>query len=306
MISVKIVIIIPTLNASSYLSQTLSSFNSQTLFTQKIIIDSSSTDYTQQLALEAGCTLEVIPRSEFDHGGTRNQAARLARGDIFVFLTQDVLPQDQHFIENLVRPIINGTASASYARQVAAPSASPLERFFRAYRFPSVSSLKRAEVGQSLSVQDVQFSNAASAISNTAFWEIGGFTEGVILGEDVMLASKLLKAGHTIAYQADAVVWHTHDYGLMQQFKRYFDIGACYSRAGDALGGSKAGGEGVKLARAQFAFLLNERAYTWMPRAVLELGAKWLGYRLGYIERLLPLWLKHRVSLQPGFWRDGR
>ena len=92
----------------------------------------------------------------------------------------------------------------------------------------------------------------------------------------------------------------------MQQFKRYFDIGACYSRAGDALGGGKAGSEGVKLARAQFAFLLSERAYVWMPRAVLELGAKWLGYRLGYAERLLPLWLKRHVSLQPGFWRDGR
>ena len=302
-----IFVLIPTLNASIYLLELVRRLSTQTQLLLKIIvIDSSSTDNTQQLALEAGCTLEVIRRSEFDHGGTRNRAARLARGNILVFLTQDVLPQDDHFIENLVRPIVNGTASASYARQVAAPTASPIERFFRAYRFLSVSSLKRAEAAQSLSVQDVQFSNAASAISSAAFWEMGGFTEGVILGEDVMLASKLLKAGHAIAYQADAVVWHTHDHGLMQQFKRYFDIGVCYSRAGDALGGAKAGGEGVKLARAQFAFLFQERAYIWIPRAVLELGAKWLGYRLGYVERRLPLWLKRRVSLQPGFWRDGR
>ena len=49
-----------------------------------------------------------------------------------------------------------------------------------------------------------------------------------------------------------------------------------------------------------------ERVLQPRAEAVLELGAKWLGYRLGYQERLLPLWLKRHVSLQPGFWRDGR
>ena len=31
--------------------------------------------------------------------------------------------------------------------------------------------------------------------------------------------------------------------------------------------------------------------------------AKFLGYRLGLLERLLPLNLKRKLSMQPGFWR---
>jgi rhamnosyltransferase len=299
--------IIPTLNASSTFPGLIQKLNTQThLPLEIIVIDSSSTDLTQQIALEKGCQLEVIPRDEFDHGGTRNKAARLARGDILIFLTQDVLPWDEHFLERLVCPMVEGMASASFARQVARPNASPLERFFRAYRFPETSSLKRAEPGQRLSVHDVQFSNAASAVLSKAFWSVGGFPEKVILGEDVMLAAKLLRAGHTIAYQADAVVWHTHDYGFLQQFKRYFDIGVCYLRAGDELGGVRAGGEGLKLMRAQFEFLGRESAYAWMPRALLELITKWLGYHLGFLEPFLPLWVKQRLSLQPGFWLQKR
>jgi rhamnosyltransferase len=191
----------------------------------------------------------------------------------------------------------------TYACQRAVQSANPLERFFREFRFPDQSQTRRLEPNQPLSVRDVAFSNAAAAYRTNVFWELGGFPEGVILGEDVMLVAKALKAGYTVGYCAEATVWHTHDYSVLQQFKRYFDIGACYSRAGDALGGQQAGGEGLRFAKAQYKYLLQNKAYGWLPRAMLELGAKWLGYKLGFLERKLPLWAKKAMSLQPLFWQ---
>ena len=304
MTSDTIAVIIPTLNASIYLPKLIETLKAQTQPALEIIvIDSSSTDNTQQLALEAGCTLEVVPRSEFDHGGTRNKSARLVRGDIFVFLTQDALPQNEHFLENLVRPIISGQASACYARQVARPDASPLERFFRQYRYPDTSSLRRLTPGDPLTVRAVAFSNAASAFLASAFWEFGGFPEGKILSEDVLLVSKLLSAGHAVAYCADAVVWHTHEYTPGQQLRRYFDTGVAYSRAGAALGTQGVGGEGLKFAWAQLSFLWSERAYAWFPRAIIELAMKWLGFRLGSLERFIPISLKRGLSMHKGFWK---
>jgi rhamnosyltransferase len=297
-------VIIPTLNTSSYLPELVRTLKAQTQFTLEIIvIDSSSTDSTEQVALAAGCQLQVISRADFDHGGTRNRAARLAAGNILVFLTQDALPQDEHFLEHLVRPIISGQASASYARQMARPDASPLERFFRQYRYPDTSSLRRLTPGDPLTVRDVAFSNAASSFSASAFWEFGGFPEGKILSEDVLLVSKLLSAGHAVAYCADAVVWHTHEYTPAQQLRRYFDTGVAYSRAGAALGTKGVGGEGLKFASAQLRFLWSERAYAWFPRAILELAMKWLGFRLGSLERFMPINLKRGLSMHKGFWK---
>lgn len=293
------ILIVPTLNASRYIEKLLETLNPL----ETIIIDSSSTDNTVQIAQSLGARVEVIPQTEFDHGGTRNRAAKLARGEILVFLTQDALPAHHDFLEQLTKPIRDGQVAMTYARQRAVSTASPLERFMREFRFSDTSSVRKLEAGQELSVRDVAFSNAAAAYRTDVFWQLGGFPENVILGEDVMLVSKALKAGFAIGYCAQATVWHTHDYSPWQQFKRYFDIGACYSRAGDTLGGGQANGEGWRFARAQFAFLAHEKAWLWFPRAFLELGAKWLGYKLGYLEAKLPLAWKKHMSLQPAFWQ---
>jgi rhamnosyltransferase len=292
-------VVVPTLNAGESFSKLLVALSS----TQVIIVDSSSQNNTALIATQHGARVEVISKAEFDHGGTRNKAAKLAQGEILVFLTQDALPAHPDFLEQLTKPILEGKVAMTYARQRAVPSASPLERFFREFRFPDQSQIRRLEPNQPLSVRDVAFSNAAAAYRTDIFWELGGFPEGVILGEDVMLVAKALKAGYVVGYCAEATVWHTHNYSIFQQFKRYFDIGACYSRAGDALGGKQAGGEGWRFAKAQFTFLLQNKAYTWLPRAMLELAAKWLGYRFGFLERKLPLWLKKASSLQPAFWQ---
>jgi rhamnosyltransferase len=295
----KATIIVPTLGAELHIRSLLGAFQSH----EVIIIDSSSQDNTVSIAQQYGARVEVIQKAEFDHGSTRNRAAKLATGEILVFLTQDALPAHPDFLKQLTRPILEGKAAMTYARQRAVTSASPLERFFREFRFPEQSEIRRLEPNQSLSVRNVAFSNAAAAYRADVFWELGGFPEGVILGEDVMLVAKALKAGYAVGYCAEATVWHTHNYSLKQQFKRHFDIGVCYARAGDALGGHRAGGEGWRFAKAQFGFLLKNKAYMWLPRAMLELSTKWLGYKLGFFERKLPVWLKKNASLQPLFWQ---
>ena len=48
-----------------------------------------------------------ITKPEFDHGGTRNQAAAMCDGEIMILLTQDAIPADEHLIENLINDLMN-------------------------------------------------------------------------------------------------------------------------------------------------------------------------------------------------------
>ena len=43
-----------------------------------------------------------------------------------------------------------------------------------------------------------------------------------------------------------------------------------------------------------------------IPYALLQSGVKWLGYRVGFYAKPLPLFIKRRLSQQIGYWdSDG-
>ena len=298
-------VIVPTLNASRYLPGLLEALRTQSVPPLEIIvIDSSSTDDTATVAGKAGCVVEVIPRAEFDHGGTRNRAANLARGDLLVFMTQDAVPANERFLEELARPIREGLAIAAYARQVPYPDAFPPEAFARAFNYPAVSSLRSEGDISSLGLRAFFFSNVASVVFRDAFLKTGRFPERTVMNEDMLLCAKLLRAGHRVAYRAEAIVSHSHNYRLDQQFRRNFDIGAFVSQSGAALGDTRVEGSGVKFALGQIKYLASSGAWAWIPRTVLELGLKFAAYQLGKRERLLPLGWKRKFSMHPHYWRD--
>lgn len=60
-----------------------------------------------------------LTKEEFDHGGTRRQAAELSDAEILVFMTQDAMPADRELIGALVGALAeNPQAGAAYARQL--------------------------------------------------------------------------------------------------------------------------------------------------------------------------------------------
>ncbi len=67
------------------------------------VIDSSSTDGTDSVALNAGFELLSIPGRDFNHGGTRNLAVEMhhSQYELVIFLTQDAIPQ-MGFLEKLL------------------------------------------------------------------------------------------------------------------------------------------------------------------------------------------------------------
>jgi rhamnosyltransferase len=301
----QISVLIPTWQAGPGLERLLVALRGQKVPpAEVIVVDSSSTDGTPERAARSGCCVEVIPRERFNHGATRNMCADMAQGDILVFMTQDARPAGPFFLGELVRPIVEGRASASYARQVAHPHALPLERFARSFNYPSRSQVRTLDDVPRMGFRAFFFSNVASAVSREAFCAVGGFPDWVIMDEDVLLCARLLRAGYAVAYQAEAVVYHSHAYTLAQHFRRYFDIGTFVSQAGDVLQGARTGPEGMRYVWRQVRYLARRGEWLWIPAALVETAAKFAAFQLGLRQQHLPRALKQKLSLHAAFW-DG-
>lgn len=296
-------VIVPTLQAEAHLPGLLHALRAQSLPpTEIIVIDSSSRDGTVAATRAAACRVEVIPRASFNHGGTRNLAARLATGEFLVFLTQDVTPADSHFLEALVEPLRQGCAAA-FARQLPREGATPPERFLRQSNYPPQPARRRLADLPRLGVKTFFFSNAASAIARNSFETVGGFPEDVVICEDILLSARLIRAGFEVVYAADARVYHSHCYTVSGQFRRYFDIGVTMGRAKELLAGAPAGGEGARFLAGQFRYLLAGGHWRWLPYCAAEAAAKLTAFQLGKHEHLLPRALKEHLSLNPAYWR---
>lgn len=94
-------IIIPTLNEEKYLPALLASLRRQSFSDYEVIVsDGGSSDQTVKLAREAGC-LFLVDSSVNHPSHQRNQGAKIAQGEILMFLDADsVLPAN--FLETVV------------------------------------------------------------------------------------------------------------------------------------------------------------------------------------------------------------
>lgn len=303
----KVTLCIPTLNPGSFAGQMVDAIKQQTLRPDEIlVIDSASTDGSIQMFEEIGANIISIQRADFDHGGTRNLAFKKSLADIYVFLTQDAIPVDSHALENLVNILFKHPGCALvYGRQAPANGAGAFARHARLYNYPpgNETVLKRIEDVPRLGIKTAFCSNSFSAYRRSALEQIGFFTVNTLFAEDSIAAAKLLQKGWQIGYVPHAVVAHSHDYTMKQDFCRYFDVGIFHSMNRwyiDLLG--KAEGEGKRFVRSEYSYLKQEGVGMPLIKVIFRNGVRWLGYRVGRAHARLPLVVKRRISTNRAFW----
>lgn len=280
----KLSIIIPTFNAGAYIKELLERVQSQTVQPFEIlVIDSSSKDNTVQIAEELGAKTTVIQKHIFNHGGTRNKAAEEAAGDILVFMTQDALPFDNQLLYFLSSSLKHPDVAAAFARHIPNTDASLLEIFARTFNYPEQSSMKGIADIKTYGIKTFFSSNACSAIKKEAFLKAGMFPEGIRANEDMLLSAKLILNGYKIAYVPEAKIIHSHNYSLLKQFHRYYNIGSSLRNNRWILKYAKAEGEGSRFVKEQILFVIKQGKYFLIPYIFLETITKYIGYRLGLI-----------------------
>src|SRR5262245_24562707 len=100
-------VVIPTLNGAALFERALDKILAQKAdFAFDVtVIDSGSQDGTVAMVRRRPVQLLEIPKSEFNHGLTRDRAIA-ATGGAFVALTvQDAEPLDEHWLAGLVRAV---------------------------------------------------------------------------------------------------------------------------------------------------------------------------------------------------------
>jgi rhamnosyltransferase len=219
-------------------------------------------------------------------------------------MTQDSLFKGNECLKDLIKPLENPTIAASYGRQIPKEDANPVEKFVRSFNYPSGEVIKGIDDLPRFGVKTFFFSNACSAIKKNAFEEVGGFPGKTIMNEDMFLAAKLLIKGYKIAYRPDAVVYHSHNYSLATQFKRYFDIGVFFNRNRWIRDLANSESEGIRYLREEIQFLSANGQKSWLPYALLDTTVRFFGYRAGLLEERLPLYLKKMASRNRGFWEE--
>ncbi|KWT85905.1 glycosyltransferase family 2 protein [Candidatus Magnetominusculus xianensis] len=294
-------VIIPTLNASGLLDTIVKAIRGQLMAVCEIIvIDSASEDNSAAKAAELGCKVIKIDRKVFNHGSTRNVAAAEASGDVIIFMTQDAVPADNRLTQELIAPLRDPQTAASYARQIPAADASPVEKFSRQFNYPAVPALKSLELLRKLGIKTFFFSNVCSAIKREVFVESGGFNS-VIMNEDMMFSSRLILSGYKTAYCPGAVVIHSHNYSFMKQFKRNFDIGVSLNE-GRLLKYASPAGEGLRYLRQGAAMLLKEGNLYWLIYFIVDACFRYAGYAMGIRYNTLPKQFRRWMSAHPFYF----
>lgn len=294
-------VVIPTLNASHHLDAFLPALAAQALNPhQVLVLDSESSDDTVAQFRKFGAEVKVIDRATFGHGRTRQLAVDMRPdSDIFVFLTQDAVLASANAISLLIASFNAADIGIAYGRQLPRPNAGPSESFARLYNYPEQSDERSYDSKDRLGIRAAFCSNSFAAYRAAVLTKVGGFPIDAHFGEDQAVTAKALVCGWNVAYVAEAAVYHSHGYTIVQEFRRYFDIGSFHFRHRDIFepfGGPS--GQGVKYALAEVAHLAKHHPAA-TPGAVMRSLAKYLGYQLGRHERWIHSSLKPRLSLLP-------
>jgi len=307
-LSVRTALVLPTLNAGPDFELWLASLREQDYHPDRLLlVDSSSTDQTVELARDFGFEITTIARHEFSHGGTRQHCIEhLAGADIVTFLTQDAVLASPEALSRLLGRFDDPKVGAVYGRQLPRPGAGAIEAHARLFNYPEESNVRTVDDIPRLGLKTSFISNSFAAWRRRALLEVGGFPTHTIQNEDTYAASLMILAGWKVAYAADACVYHSHPFTWRQEFRRYFDIGVFHGRdpwIRRKFG--KAGGEGLRFVRSELKYLRSHQISA-IPSAMIRTALKLLGYKLGNNERWLPLWTKRLLSANRRYWTDTR
>jgi rhamnosyltransferase len=299
----QIACIVPTYNGREDLARLLESLKYQVQKFDVFFVDSSSTDGTFELLNSTNHNVVSISSIDFNHGGTRQKIVDSCLNyDIYIFLTQDSILVNRSSLSEIVKYFADQKIGAVCGRQLPHTDASLLAQHARAFNYPDCVSIKSMEDVHQLGIKTCFMSNSFAAYRGEALSSVGGFPNHVIFAEDMYVAAKLLLAGWKVAYAGDAECRHSHNYTIVEEFERYFDMGVFHAREPwirEQFGG--AGGEGVWYVLSELKFLGLYKLYLW-PVSFIRNAVKLIGYKLGQQEAKLPIWLKRKLSMYKRYW----
>ena len=277
----KIDIICPLYNAENYII----SLNKSLLMQKDVKLNeikyilTESKDNTEQLLKDNNIDYKLIKKSEFSHSLVRENAAFESKADIVVFVTQDVVIEDDLWLYHLTKSIASGECAAAYSRQIS--KFNNIEKYTREKNYPSISSIVSKDDIEKLGLRTFFFSDASSAIDLKVFKELKGYDgKRLPISEDMYIAYKIIMNGYKIKYEADSIVYHSHNFKLKELYDRYKLTGKFFKENDylDKFGTNKSGGG---LAKYVLKRALKEKNIKVLFRFPFDMGVRFIGMKVG-------------------------
>lgn len=235
---IKATVFIPTWFGEQYLDEVLKSiFRQKTTFAFEVLIyDTSSKDKTPQIIEKYAKKHEnlrhkTITKEEFGHGKTRNAAAHDARGEIVVFISQDVTPAHNKWLYEIVKPFdLNDKIVGVIGKQDPRPHCFPLlkteiRRTFNGFGpdYGTTLFYKDEFIKDQSTYDAVCFYSDVNSAARKSFL-IGNIPyQDVLYAEDQLFGRDVIDAGYQKAYAPRANVVHSNDMTLKEYKHRMFD-----------------------------------------------------------------------------------
>jgi rhamnosyltransferase len=176
-----------------------------------VVVDSGSTDETLSIASRFDIRIVPIAPELFSFGHALNVGIAASTAEIAVFASAHVYPMYDTWIEQLTAPFDDESVALTYGRQQTPPGGRFSERRLLSQWFPA----------QSARRQRHPFCNNANAAIRRTAWEAHPYDEQLTGLEDLDWAKRVMEAGHSIAYVAEAPVVHVHEESFKQVINRY-------------------------------------------------------------------------------------
>lgn len=203
-------IVIRSRNDAKLIGEVLKAIYAQTVKDFEILVlDNSSSDDTLNI-LSKFPDIKVfnIKEGEYVPGKVLNMAVKNCEGEIVVFNNSDSIPQNKYWLENLIKPILEGDAVACYARQ------SPRKDADWWVKFDYSRAFSNKEF-------NTYFFSMASSAAKLSVLKKYPFDEDIKYSEDVFWAKKLRDLGLKVLYVPNAVAEHSHNYSIPEIKKRF-------------------------------------------------------------------------------------
>lgn len=247
-------------------------------------------------------SVHPVLKKDFDHGATRHMGMGLSDTEFVLFMTHDAIPANKKLIEKLLISMTDPDVAISYGRQLARKNSDIIEKMTRIYNYPKKSCTKSKSDFEKLGIKTYFCSNVCAMYRKSVYESLGGFVQKTIFNEDMIMASKVINAGYKVAYCADAIVFHSHSYTCMQQFRRNFDLGVSQKQYDDVFGNISSEKEGAGYAGKIILALLRRGEILKAVYFVLQCVFKLAGYRLGINYDKLPKKIILWCTMNKGYW----
>lgn len=247
-----------------------------------ILTSESDSDVTELWEkLPAGVELVPVDKSEFSHGGTRQQAMDNSSGEYVLFMTQDAIPADKHLTAKLIKALEKSDACMAYARQIPRKSADDIERFTRHYNYPSKSHSQTFDDLKTKGIKAIFCSDSCCMYKKSVHDSLGGFDRTAQFNEDSIFAFKALNNGYTVEYCAEARVFHSHNLTLKEQFKRNRAIAISQKMHPEVYGNIISEKEGIKYLTAGIQYFIKKRQLVNAVMLIITAAVRYAGFFAG-------------------------